>query len=159
MLRYSDLFFLTRQKYPFVCRIHLHEQFDTTEVFYSEMMPDTNQFYLNLEEPIRSTFMVLRDYILSLDPLITHTIKYGSPFFSYKGRMFCYLWKDKKLNEPYIGIVEGNRIEHPLLEQGNRSRMKILRIKTNEDLPISTINEILQLSLDFYRHGVIKTKK
>ncbi len=122
-------------------------------------MRDTDKFYLNQEEPSRSTFMALRDYILSLDPLITHDIKYGSPFFSYKGRMFCYLWKDKKLNEPYIGVVEGNRIDHPMLEKGNRTRIKILRIKNNEDLPINTINEILQQSLDFYRHGVIKTKK
>ena len=33
----------------------------------------------------------------------------------YQQKMFCYLWTDKKTHEPYIGIVEGNKIDHPLL--------------------------------------------
>ena len=122
------------------------------------MIRDIDAFYLNEEEPIRGTFLALRDYILSVDPLITQSLKYGSPFFSYKGRMFCYLWKDKLLNEPYIGIIEGNRLEHPMLETGNRKRIKILRLKNNEDLPIDAINEILGQALDLYRFGIVKTK-
>lgn len=69
------------------------------------------------------------------------------------------LWVDTKTGEPYIGIVEGGRIEHPLLEQGNRMRMKILRINPNKDLPIKTIKQILNQALEFYRNGTIKLKK
>jgi hypothetical protein len=80
------------------------------------------------------------------------------PFFSYKNKMFCYLWVDKKTGEPYIGFVEGNRMQSKLLEQGNRSRMKILRINPNQDLQIKTIQKLLNEALDFYRKGTIKTK-
>ena len=73
--------------------------------------------------------------------------------------MFCYLWIDKKINEPYIGIVEGDRIEHPSIEKGNRTRIKIFRVNPCEDIPIEIINLILNQALDFYRKGIIKLKK
>ena len=122
------------------------------------MTTKLDQFYLRQEEPARSTFLALSSHILTLDINISTELKYGFPFFSYKGKMFCYFWKDKKTTEPYIGIVEGHRINHPLLEKGNRSRMKILRINPNLDLPLPIINEILNEALDFYRNGIIKIK-
>jgi len=73
--------------------------------------------------------------------------------------MFCYFWIDKKTKEPYIGLVEGNRINHPLLEKGNRARIKIFRISMHRDIPIDTIKEILNIALNFYREGLIKIKK
>ncbi len=80
------------------------------------------------------------------------------PCFCYKKKMFCYLWTDKKSNEPYVLMVEGKRLHHPGLEEGSRSRMKIFRINPNEDLPIETIESILNDALDLYRNGVIKVK-
>jgi hypothetical protein len=70
--------------------------------------------------------------------------------------MFCYLWTDKKTDEPYILMVEGKHIDHPALEEGNRSRMKIFRVNPNKDLPIKTVKSILKTALDLYRKGVIK---
>jgi hypothetical protein len=70
--------------------------------------------------------------------------------------MFCFLWTDKKTNDPYILMVAGKYLDHPQLEQGSRSRMKILRIKASEDLPIDTIKQILNDALNLYRNGVIK---
>ncbi len=70
--------------------------------------------------------------------------------------MFCYLWTDKKTDEPYLLMVEGNSLDHPALEKGSRSRMKILRVDPEKNLPIKTINAILQKALDLYRTGVIK---
>ena len=122
-------------------------------------MKDIDHFYLNLEEPLKSTLFSLRDIILGLDHHITDSLKYKMPFFSYKDKMFCYFWTDKKTKEPYIGIVEGHRIKHPLLEKGNRSRIKIFRLSTKEDIPINTIKELLHIALDFYKSGLIKTKK
>ena len=72
------------------------------------------------------------------------------PFFTYKGKIFCYFWTDKKTGQPYIGIAEGNKINHPALEQDNRTRMKILRIDPDEDLPVKTIIFILKKALSFY---------
>ena len=95
--------------------------------------------------------MALSDIILSQDEHLISSIKYGMPFFSYDKKMFCYLWMDKKTKEPYIGVVVGNKIEHPDLEQGNRKKMKILRIDSQKDLPIKKISAILQLALVHYQ--------
>ena len=123
------------------------------------MIEELDHFYLDQEEPIKGTLLALKDIILALDSDISPAWKYKAPFFLYKGKMFCYLWIDKKTNEPYIGIVEGLRIEHPILEQGNRSKMKILRVNPNQDIPIKEIQFILNKALDFYRNGTIKTKR
>jgi hypothetical protein len=55
-----------------------------------------------------------------------------------------------------LGIVEGNRFEHPKLIIEKRSRMKIILFKPNEDLPIETINEILTKAINFHKTGEIK---
>lgn len=73
-------------------------------------------------------------------------------------KMFCYLWTDKKTDEPYILMVEGKYLDHPELEEGDRTRMKIFRVNLNKDLAIKTIEHILQKALDLYRTGVIKLK-
>lgn len=114
------------------------------------MLKELDQFYLNLNEPQRSCFEALRDIILSLDSEITPEWKYKLPFFYYRGKMFCYLWKDKKTKEPYIGIAKGNELDHPILEQGDRKRMKILRVDPNEDIPKSLIEEVLNSALSLY---------
>ena len=72
--------------------------------------------------------------------------------------MFCYLWIHKKQQQPYIGIVEGKRLHHPELIAEKRSRMKIIMFDPNKDLPIETITTILQLAINFYTTGEIKTK-
>ena len=123
------------------------------------MLKGVDHFYLKQEEPTKSCLLALKEIILALDPNVTNSLKYGMPFFSYKNKMFCYLWTDKNTQAPYIGIVEGNRIDHPNLEQGNRKRMKILRVNRNKDLPIDSIQFILNQALDLYRKGIIKTKR
>lgn len=123
------------------------------------MSLDYDQYYLNQEEPNKSCLLALRSIILAQDPNITETRKYGMPCFCYKKKMFCYLWTDKKTDEPYILIVEGNRIDHPKLESGSRSRMKIFRVNPNKNLPLKSIKEILKTALDLYRKGIISTGK
>lgn len=48
-------------------------------------------------------------------------------------------------------MVEGARLDFPELDQGNRTRMKVLNIDPEEDLPIKLIVNILQSALDLYR--------
>jgi hypothetical protein len=57
----------------------------------------------------------------------------------------------KKYHQPYIGIVEGNRINHPDLLVEKRARMKILLIDPTKDLPISKLNRILKTVLALYK--------
>jgi hypothetical protein len=69
-------------------------------------MGDNTNFYLRQEEPNKSCFLAMRTIVLILDTEVEETLKYGSPCFVYRGRAFCYLWKDKKTNEPYFPLVE-----------------------------------------------------
>lgn len=122
------------------------------------MVDKLQEYYHNKEEPNRSCLWALRSLILKQDPEITETQKYGMPCFCYKKKMFCYLWTDKKTDEPYLLMVEGKYLDHPLLEEGNRSRMKIFRVAPNQDIPVRTIESILQKALDVYRTGLVKIK-
>jgi len=121
-------------------------------------MEQLHNYYLKKEEPNKSCLLALRNIILNQDINITETQKWGMPCFCYKKKMFCYLWTDKKTDEPYILMVEGKYLDHPELEAGDRSRMKIFRVNPNKDLPIKTIESILQEALDLYRTGVLKLK-
>ncbi len=114
------------------------------------MLSELDNFYLNLEEPQKGCFLALRDFILTLSQDITPEWKYKLPFFYFKGKMFCYLWMDKKTKEPYIGIAKANLLNFLYLEQGDRKRMKILRIPPNQDLPVREIKECLTEAMKFY---------
>ncbi len=115
------------------------------------MLRDIDNFYLQQKEPIRSCLHALRQHILKYDKNITEAWKYRMPFFCYKGKMFCYIWLDKKTHLPYLGIVQGKNIDHPLLKQGDRARMKILPIDPASDLPVSTIDAIFRKAMLFYK--------
>ncbi len=114
-------------------------------------MSEIDNFYLRKEEPVKSCLLALRGIILSQDKEITATLKYGMPFFCYKGKMFCYLWVHKNNHLPYLGIVEGKRIDHPDLLTEKRSRMKILLLDPKKDLPVRTIEMILKKVLALYK--------
>ena len=108
-------------------------------------------FYMSLEEPLRGTLLFLREHILASHSQLNETWKYGMPFFCFGKKMFCYFWFDKNdRSRPYIGFAEGYRMEHPLLEQGKRKRMKIMRFEHEGDLPVEELNEILEQALTFY---------
>ncbi|MFV1884870.1 MAG: DUF1801 domain-containing protein [Balneola sp.] len=114
------------------------------------MRPQLLDFYSSKKEPIQSCLFALRDIILEFSPEITETLKYGMPCFVYRKKHFCYLWTDKKSGYPYILIVEGNKIHHPSLRQGDRKRMKEFLVKPNEDIPVAAIHEVLNLALTHY---------
>lgn len=114
------------------------------------MNKELDHFYQSKKEPHKSCLLTLRDIILDFDNNLGHTMKYGMPCFVYKNKHFCYLWIDKKTNEPYILVVEGDQIDHPNLIKGDRKRMKILPIDSNKDIPLQTIHEIFNLALKFY---------
>ena len=122
-------------------------------------MYELDNFYLQQDEPIRGCLLALRDIILSHDKEVVNTWKYGMPFFCFRGKMFCYLWIHKKSKQPYLGIVEGKRFNHPALLTEKRSRMKIMLFDPNTDLPVDVINNILQQAINFYKRGIIKTSE
>ncbi|CAD0008194.1 DUF1801 domain-containing protein [Flavobacterium chungangense] len=80
-------------------------------------MKQLDDFYLNQQEPLKGTLLALKEIILRQDHDITNVLKYGMPFFCYKGKMFCYLWIHKKLKQSYIVLVEGKHFDDPHLIQ------------------------------------------
>jgi hypothetical protein len=122
------------------------------------MLTQLDNFYLQKEEPVKGCLLALREIILKHDKDISVAWKYGMPFFCYKGKMFCYLWVHKKFHQPYVGIVEGKRFDHPNLIIEKRSRMKIMLFEADQDLPIEAIQVILKQAIDLYKTGVIKIR-
>jgi hypothetical protein len=94
----------------------------------------------------------VRQIILSHAEEITEAWKYGMPFFCYREKMFCYLWVDRKTNQPYLGIVDGNKIHHPRLLQQKRARMKILLLDAEKDVPVRLVKSILKAAIDVRVH-------
>ena len=114
------------------------------------LRPIDNYFLMN-EEPFKSCLQFLREHILHLNNHITEKWMYGMPFFYYKDKRFCYLWIHKKYRKPYIGIVDGIKIDHPDLLLEKRARMKILLINSDQNIPIKKINAILKNTLALYK--------
>lgn len=114
-------------------------------------LKEIDLYFLHQDEPVKSYLLALREHILQFDKRVTEAWKYRMPFYCYNGKMFCYLWVHKKHLQPYLGIVEGNRIVHPELLQEKRARMKILLFNPDKDIPVRTINDILKTAISFYK--------
>jgi hypothetical protein len=115
------------------------------------MLNPLDNYYLQKEEPIKSCLSFLRKYILDFDSDIIEALKYGMPFFCYKGKMICYLWVHKKYSQPYLGIVEGASMKHPDLIVEKRARMKIFLMDANKDIPVKKLNVILKEMMALYK--------
>jgi len=109
-----------------------------------------DNYFLQQPEPVSSCMGAVRTLLSEIVPVLTEEWKYGMPFFCVQSKMFCYLWVDKNTQHPYLGIVEGNKLNHPKLVLAGRKRMKVLPINPNEDLPIADIAEILTQALVYY---------
>ncbi|MBI3518831.1 MAG: DUF1801 domain-containing protein [Bacteroidetes bacterium] len=115
------------------------------------MLSPIEKYYLEKEEPIKSCLQFLRQHILDLNPNITEAWKYGMPFFCYNGKMMCYLWIHKKYGQPYLGIVEGAKINHPDLLVEKRARMKVLLVDPTKNILVRKLNRILEEMMALYR--------
>jgi len=111
------------------------------------MLKPADNFFLQQGEPSKSCLLALRNIILSFDSKITETWKYGMPVYCYRGKMLCYLWLHKKYKQPYLGVVDGNKINHPLLIQEKRARMKIMLIDPLRNIPQKKIEIILKQAI------------
>ena len=107
------------------------------------MLQAIDNYFLKQQEPYGSCLQAIRSMILSYDAGITEAWKYGMPFYCYDSRMLCYLWVHKKYRSPYIGIVDGNLINHPLLRSEKRTRMKILLVDPGKDIDTQLVYSLL----------------
>jgi len=110
-------------------------------------MREIDNFYLRQKEPEKSCLLALRALIVQSNRNVTEGWRYGMPFFFYQDNRFCYLWVHKKTHQPYLGIVDGKKIQHPDLVTEKRSRMKVLYVDPAKDIPVKKINAILQTAI------------
>ena len=115
------------------------------------MTREIDNYFLQKDEPVRSYLLALRDYILQYDKNITEVWQYKMPFYCYNGKRFCYLWVHKKFHQPYLGIVEVKKVNHPDLIFEKRARMKIMLFDPMKDVPLKTIDSILATALPLYK--------
>lgn len=123
-------------------------------------MDNLGAFYLDKPEPQKSCLLALREILLQADPNLTAEKKYGMPCFCWKSKALCYLWVEKKTEDPYILWVGGDKMDFPELEQGDRKRMKIQRFDPNADLPLEAIHRIFEAALNLLleRHPKLRSK-
>lgn len=95
--------------------------------------------------------LFLRSHIPTLNDDITEEWKYKLPFYYYKGKMFCYLWIHKKYKQPYIGIVQSDKLDYAELLLEKRAKMKILLIDPEADIDVARINTILKDAMQYYK--------
>lgn len=118
-------------------------------------MHKIDAYFYSQPEPLQGTLLALKNIIMKHDDHIRCEIKYGMPFFTFHGKMFCYLWLRKQTQQPYIGFVEGKHMNENDLLQEKRSRMKIFLIDCAQDIPITRIHELLTKALLLYSNGTI----
>ncbi len=115
------------------------------------MVKETDTYYLNIEEPNRSCLLALRNIILDQDEKIIEFLKFKIPCFKYRGKVFCYLWIDKRTNKPCLLMQDGKYLNQPDLEKTEHRQIEIFKINPNEDLPIKKVISILTTGLEFLR--------
>ncbi|NIJ45703.1 hypothetical protein FHR24_002171 [Wenyingzhuangia heitensis] len=113
-------------------------------------MNEVEHFFDALEEPNKSVFLFIKNFITQNYSNITLYKKWGLPYLYYKEKPLCYIWKDKKTNEPYLSFAKGSKMNHPALIQGDRKIFKILPINPNKDIDVDLITEILEEALKLY---------
>lgn len=114
------------------------------------MLSELDQFYLSQNEPTQSYLLALRALILKHHPAITPEWKFRLPFFYFKGKMLCYIWFHKKLKKPYLGFYNGHLLEDSSLIAENRTKIKILLLDIDDDIPVKKINAILTAATYIY---------
>jgi hypothetical protein len=79
-------------------------------------------------------------------------LKYGLPCFTYRNKIMCYHWRDKK-GQAYVLFNNGKLLDHPKLDFKGRKSMQSLDVDVNGDIPIEDLKAI------FYQaKGIIDQK-
>lgn len=73
------------------------------------------------------------------------------PFYCYNGKMMCYLWTHKKFDLPYLGVVQGEKINHPELLSEKRAKMKIFLIDPLKDIPVDKVESLLSQMIKLFK--------
>jgi hypothetical protein len=72
-------------------------------------------------------------------------------FLLLQGQNVLLFVVHKKFKLPYIGMVDGQLIDHPELMQEKRARMKIMLFDPSEDIPVEDMDNILNQAIKLRR--------
>lgn len=112
------------------------------------MLNPLENYFLQQEEPLQSCMLYLRDWLQKQN--LEESYKFSTAFYSYKGKMFCYMSVRKKDKQFYLGFVQGYKMKHPSLKKEGRKQIKVYYLNPEEDLPIKTIKEIVTEAKKLY---------
>lgn len=115
------------------------------------MLTELETFFRLKPEPQQSCLYFLRSIVNSFHPEIRETYKWKLPFYTLKGKMFCYFWIDKGTEQPYICFTRGNEMNHPSLIQGDRKKMKAFYIDPYNDIDMKTLTDLLNEAAALYQ--------
>ncbi len=115
------------------------------------MLTELESFFRLKPEPQQSCLYFLRSIITGFHQDIRETFKWKLPFYTFRGKTFCYLRIDKKNDYPYVCFTKGLEMNHPSLEIGDRKKMKTFYVNPYEDIDIKTLTEILNEAISLYQ--------
>ena len=108
------------------------------------------QYFDKQPEQNQAVLLFLRQYILEWSTEMTEHWKYGTPFYYYKSKPFCYFHHSKKTGFPYIGLVRAAKLVHPAVERGNRKKMQIFEVDPSKDLALEDLEEVMRFLTEQY---------
>ena len=114
------------------------------------MLTELESFFRLKPEPQQSCLYFLRSIITNCHPEIRETYKWRLPYYTLKGKTFCYLWIDKTNDFPYVCFTRGAEMAHPELEKGERKKMKAYYIDPYQDIDVKTLSDILNEAMALY---------
>lgn len=112
------------------------------------MLNPLENYFLQQEEPLQSCMLYLRDWLKKQN--LEESYKFSTAFYSYKGKMFCYMSVRKKDKQFYLGFVQGYKMKHPSLKKEGRKQIKVYYINPEVDLPIKSRLEVIKVAKNLY---------
>lgn len=121
-------------------------------------MTDAESFFEELDEPVRSLMLKIRQMILSASDRIEERLSYGIPFYFYFGRLF-YLNPGNRIVE--FGFCRGSEMmPSPLFGNDRRKEVRSITFHKIEDIKPETFKPLIYeaLLMNELRHSVSKVK-
>lgn len=107
-------------------------------------MNAVEEYYHNLSEHYRATYLYIRELIKKCIPEFEEAKKYGVPFFCLNGKNVIYLYKNEKKKAFYLGFMQGENYNHPSLVFEGRKWVKVFHFDPKGDFPEEEFLEILE---------------
>lgn len=88
------------------------------------MLNPLENYFLQQEEPLQSCMLYLRDWLKQQN--LEESFKFSTAFYTFKGKMFCYMSVRKKDKQFYLGFVQGYKMKHPSLKKKGVNKLKCI---------------------------------